>query len=257
VDKIMPQNQPDGIKMADKAIADSKKALASAVKFNGPVKPMPKPAAPTKPAAPSSGLLTATGHDQAPALKAKTDQIDAYNAVTNAAPKMHKGGEVMEDGIKNLKKGEVVIPKEKAEEGKKIMGLKEKAKGPMAKALEEEDNEPKAKKSESKEKESKKEDKKEGKKDGEKKAKKHNYHRAEHEFHSNGSITTKLHHKPKPSVDGKVEPTPEPTSFASPDFASMQSAMQEHVGGGPEGAESSEGEASAAAPAAEAAPAQA
>jgi hypothetical protein len=250
VDKIMPQNQPDGIKMADKAIADSKKALASAVKFNGPVKPMTKSAAPAAPKPKSSGLLGDQGADSGAGVKANADNVAEY---VKGVPKMHTGGVVKEDGLKNLKKGEVVIPKEKAEEGKKIMGLKEKAKGPMAKAMEEEDSEPKAKKSEPKEKESKKEDKK----DGEKKAKKHNYHRAEHEFHSNGSITTKLHHKPKPSVDGKVEPTPEPTSFASPDFASMQSAMQEHVGGGPEGAEPSEGEASAAAPAAEAAPAQA
>src|SRR5580692_4811910 len=227
----MAQEQ-DGIKMADKAIKDSKAALEKAVKFNGPVKPMPKPAAPAaKPAAPSSGLLTTTGHDQAPALKAKTDMLDELKAAT---PKMHKGGEVMEDGLKNLKKGEVVIPKDKADEGKKIMGIVKKAKGPMAKAAEEMD-EPKH---ESK-KESKKEDKKVEKKES--KPKPHNFHRAEHEFHSNGSITTKLHHKPpKPSADGKMEPTQEPTTFASPDYASMASAMQEHVGGGPAGAEPGE-----------------
>src|SRR5208282_1580899 len=231
----------DGIKMADKAIADSKKLLestgpkgTSSLATKSGHTSMRKPATPAAPAAPapkmpSSGLLTATGHDQAPSLKANTDNIEAYQ---KAVPKMHKGGEVMEDGLKNLKKGEVVISKEKAEEGKKIMGIKDKAKGPMSKAMEEVDDEPKSEaKSEAKgeKKESKKEDKKESA------GKKHNFHRTEIVHHPNGSHTTTHHFKPsKPSAEGKTEQTPEPESYASPDFASMQQGMQQNLGGGPQ-----------------------
>ena len=259
--------------MADDAMKSSKKLLDStgpggkssiATKSGRAVPAKPAAAAPKAegPSAMSKGLLEATGHDQAPSLKINADKVEATRKVLDESgvPKMHKGGEVKEDGLKNLQEGEVVIPKEKAEEGKKVLALKKKA-GPMSAAVEEEENEPKEK-SEGKKKTSDKhhpEKEEKGEKEGEKKsekkpAKKHKFARAEHEFHPNGSITTKLHHRmPKPSADGKVEQMPEPTSFASPDFASMQSAMQDHVGGGPEGAEGP----SAAAPAAEEAPAQA
>lgn len=239
--------QPDGVKKTADVIAESKKVLASADKFQkeagGPMAKADKPAEAAKPAAkkaPSAGIL-GEASDAAAGIKSRADNIKEYtNAVAKSAPKMHDGGEVMEDGIKNLQKGEVVIPKEKAKEGKEIMKLSKKAKGPMGDAIEEEEAEKETPKEEKKEgkkgeaKEKKAESKKEDKKED--KPKPHKYHRAEHEFHANGSITTKLHHKPgKPSADGKVEMTPEPTSFASPDFASMQSAMQQHVGGGPEG----------------------
>jgi hypothetical protein len=245
-----PQAQ-DGISMADKAIADSKKALASAVKFNGPVKKTPvSPVKPTpKPKMASTGLLGGEGTDIVGEMKAKGDNVDQY--VKNV-PKMHKGGEVMEDGVKNLQKGEVVIPKEKAEEGKKVMALKKKAKGPMAAAMEEEDNEPKSEaKSEEK---GEKSEKSEGKKKAatkEDKAKPHNFHRTETIHHRNGSHTTTHHpHPAKPGADGKMPEQAEPVSYASPDMASLQQGMQENIGGGPQAAGPS-----AAAPAAEAAPA--
>lgn len=236
----MAQEQ-DGIKFADDAIKSSKAALAKAVKFNGPVKPMkPTKAAPVAetPKPKSSGLLYATGHSEAPALKAKTDQIEAYE---KAVPKMHKGGEVMEDGVKNLQKGEVVVSKEKAEEGKKIMGLKEKAKGPMSKAMEEEDNEPK---SESK-KESKKDEKKEEKKDGEKKAKKPvKKVKGMHVRQVHGGFIAK--HDMEPAEPGAAVGPQQSEEHALPDMAALQDHMAQHMGEEP----------SAAAPAAEAAPAQ-
>jgi hypothetical protein len=248
--------------MADKAIADSKKLLASTGPKGSsslatrsgramPEKPKPVVEAPkVKP--PSVGLLnTDQGEDSAKGIKSNADNVDQY---VKSVPKMHKGGEVTEDGLKNLQKGEVVIPKEKAEEGKKVMALKKKAKGPMAAAMEEEDNEPKSEekgekseKSEGKHKHKPAEDKKEDK------AKAHNFHRTEIVHHKNGSHTTTHHpHPAKPSADGKPVQQEEPMSYASPDMASMQQGLEQNIGGGPAG-----GGPSAAAPAAEAAPAAA
>jgi hypothetical protein len=258
----MPQQ--DGISMADKAIKDSKKLLAStgpggksslATKSGRASFQAPKPAAdaaPKESKTPSSGLLTATGHDQAPSLKANTDNIEAYKA---AVPKMHKGGEVKEDGLKNLQKGEVVISKDKAEEGKKIMGLMSKAKGPMSKAMEEEGNEPKEK-SEGKrktsdkhnpakeEKSEKETEKKPAKKKG-KKVKGMHVRKAT----SGGFIV-----KHDMSTD-KAEPMQEQEEHAIPDMAALHAHMADHMGEEEAGAEP--GAAAAAAPAAEEAPAQA
>lgn len=235
--------------MADKAIADSKKALDSAVKFNGPVKKAPVSAEKTEPKVKtaSSGLLGDQGADSAAGIKAKSENIDQY--VKNV-PKMHKGGEVKEDGLKNLKEGEVVIPKEKAEEGRKILSLKKKA-GPMSSAVEEEKNEPKESKEKSEKSEGKKKTSDKNPPEKESKAKPHDFHRTETIHHKNGSHTTTHHpHPAKPSADGKPGVQAEPVSYASPDFASMQQGMEQNLGGGPAG-----GQASAAAPAAEAAPA--
>ncbi len=244
----MAQEQ-NGIAKANKAIADGKKLLEGAIKFNGPVKkatPSPVPAAP-KPKAPSAGMLGDQGADSAAGIKAKADNVDAY---VKSVPKMHKGGVVEEDGVKNLKKGEVVIPKEKAEEGKKIMAIKDKAKGPMSKAMEEEENEPESEAKKETKKDEKKESKKESKKEG--KAKPHKFGRTEIIHHKNGSHTVTHHpHPSKPSADGSPSEPAEPVSYAAPDMASMQQGMEQNLGGGPEG------QPSAAAPAAEEAPAQA
>lgn len=243
----MPEPQ-DGISMANKAIADSKKALDRAVKFNGPVK-TPKPAAPVVEKKASSGLLGDQGSDSAKGIKSNADNVADY--VKNV-PKMHKGGEVTEDGVKNLQKGEVVIPKEKAEEGKKVMALKKKA-GPMAAAMEEEGNEPKSEKkgegSEKSEGKKKTSDKHSPAKDA--KAKPHDFHRTETIHHRNGSHTVTHHpHPAKPGADGKMPEQAEPVSYAAPDMASLQQGMEQNLGGGPAAAGPS-----AAAPAAEAAPA--
>lgn len=259
-----PQNDPqgNGISFANKELAKSNKLLDKAIKFNGPVKTTPKPApapAPKAPKAkaPSTGLIGDQGTDSANGIKANADNVKEYIKNT---PKMHKGGVVQEDGLKNLKKGEVVIPEEKAEEGKKIMALKDKAgKGIMAQAKEEEDNEPKSEeKHESKKaekKESKKDEKKDDKKDDKKSGKKHSFHRTEIVHHKNGSHTVTHHpHPPKPSADGGPSAPAEPVSYAAPDMASMQQGMQDNLGGGPEGG--SEPAAASAAPAEQAAPAQ-
>ena len=249
--------------MAEKAIADSKKLLAStgpkgsssiATKSGRAVSQKEKPAAPAAPKAPSSGMIGDQGADSASGIKTNVDNVAQY---IKGVPKMHKGGVVKEDGLKNLQEGEVVIPKEKAEEGKKVMELKKKA-GPMAKAMEEEESEPKSEEK----KETKKEEKAEGKHktsdktspEKESKAKKHNFHRTEIVHHKNGSHTVTHHpHPAKPSSDGKPVEQEEPMSYAAPDMASMQQGMEQNLGGGPQGG----GQPSAAAPAAEAAPAQA
>jgi hypothetical protein len=241
----MPEQ--DGIKMAEKAIADSKKLLAStgpkgssSIATKSGRTGMQKPAAPAAPApkAPSSGLLEATGHSEAPALKAKTDNIEEY---TKSVPKMHKGGEVKEDGLKNLQEGELVIPKEKAEEGKKVLALKKKAKGPMSAAVEEEENEPKSEEK----KETKKEEKAEGehkpaekdkKKKSGKKVKGMHVRRAT----SGGFIV-------KHDMDTSEEPGKpmEQEEHAIPDIAALHDHMEQHMG-----------DEEAAAPAAQAAPAE-
>ena len=134
------------------------------------MKPAPAPAPAPKAKAPSTGLIGDQGTDSATGIKANADNVKEY--VKNV-PKMHKGGVVQEDGLKNLKKGEVVIPEEKAEEGKKIMALKDKAgKGIMAQAKEEEDNEPKKEEKHESKKAEKKESKKDEKKDAKKSVKK-------------------------------------------------------------------------------------
>src|SRR5208282_730201 len=122
-----------------KAVAGAKKALSDAM--NNPkvgtktgmsylkdkVPSAPAPAA-EKPKAASSGLLSEAA-SAGEGLKAKSDNVDQYLKASGvAAPKMHDGGEVKEDGVKDLQKGEVVLPKGKAKEGKQIMAMKDKAK---------------------------------------------------------------------------------------------------------------------------------
>jgi hypothetical protein len=252
----MPQQ--DGISMAAKAIKDSKKLLDStgaggksslATKSGRPSFQAPKPAAPAEPkkdemGSASKGLLAATGHDQAPSLKANSDNLEAYKA---AVPKMHKGGEVKEDGLKNLQKGEVVISKDKAEEGKKIMGLMNKAKSEM-------DNEPEEK-SEGKRKTSDKHNpakeeksEKETKKKPAKKAKKTKGMHVS--IATSGGYIAK-HDMEKPT-DGSVS-SQEQEVHVLPDMAALHAHMADHMGED----EAQPGAAAAAAPAAEEAPAQA
>ena len=173
---------------------------------------------------------------------------------------MHKGGEVMEDGLKNLKKGEIVIPEDKAEEGKKVMALKKKA-GPMSAAVEEEENEPKEK-SEGKKKTSDKhnpEKEEKGEKEGEKKAEKKPAKKVKkvkgmhvRKATSGGFIVKHDMDNAGGPSDGKM---PEQEEHAIPDMAALQSHMQDHMG--EEEAGPSAGAPAAAAPAAEEAPAQA
>ncbi len=259
-----PQNDPlgNGITDANKKLAGAKKALASAVKFNGPVKPMKVAPVAETPKPKSSGLLEATGHDQAPSLKINADKVEATRKVLDESgvPKMHKGGEVKEDGLKNLQEGEVVIPKEKAEEGKKVLALKKKA-GPMSAAVEEEENEPKEK-SDGKHKTSDKhnpEKEEKGEKEGEKKAEKKPAKKVKkvkgmhvRKATSGGFIVKHDMDNVGGPSDGKM---PEQEEHAVPDMAALQSHMQDHMG--EEEAGPSAGAPAAAAPAAEEAPAQA
>jgi hypothetical protein len=260
----------DGIKMADDAIKSSKKLLDStgpggkssiATKSGRAVPAKPAAAAPKAegPSAMSKGLLEATGHDQAPSLKINADKVEATRKVLDESgvPKMHKGGEVKEDGLKNLQEGEVVIPKEKAEEGKKVLALKKKA-GPMSAAVEEEENEPKEK-SEGKKKTSDKhnpEKEEKGEKEGEKKAEKKPAKKVKkvkgmhvRKATSGGFIVKHDMDNAGAPSDGKM---PEQEEHAIPDMAALQSHMQDHMG-----EEASAGAPAAAAPAAEEAPAQA
>lgn len=254
-----PQNDPlgNGITDANKKLAKAKGALDSAVKFNGPVKPTKGAPIAATPKPKSSGLLEGPGTDINAEMKAKGDNIGEY--VKNV-PKMHKGGEVKEDGLKNLQGGEVVIPKEKAEEGKKVLALKKKA-GPMSAAVEEEDNEPKEK-SEGKKKTSDKhnpEKEEKGEKEGEKKAEKKPAKKVKkvkgmhvRKATSGGFIVKHDMDNAGGPSDGKM---PEQEEHAIPDMAALQSHMQDHMG--EEEAGPSAGAPAAAAPAAEEAPAQA
>jgi hypothetical protein len=132
-----PEEEEDGIKKANDAIASSKKALEGADKaFPSPKKKPEMIDSAKKPAAkPASGIMD-EAKSAAEGIKAKGDAVKQYQ---DAMPKMHDGGKVKEDGPKNLQKGEVVIPKDKAESAMKE--LDKKAKGPMASAAEEAEHE--------------------------------------------------------------------------------------------------------------------
>ena len=140
--KKAPSAKPeeeDGIKKANDAIASSKKVLESANKaFPSAKKPMVDSAkAPAAKPAPKTGL-GAEAESAAAGIKAKQDAVKEY---TDAMPKMHDGGKVKEDGPKNLQKGEVVIPKDKAEKAMSELDKKAKGKGPMESAVEESEHE--------------------------------------------------------------------------------------------------------------------
>ena len=252
----MPPQEPNGIAMANKAITDAKRAL-NATGPNGSssiatksghspivkMKPAPAPAPAPKAKAPSTGLIGDQGTDSANGIKANADNVKEY--IKNV-PKMHKGGVVQEDGLKNLKKGEVVIPEEKAEEGKKIMALKDKAgKGIMAQAKEEEDNEPKKEEKHESKKAEKKEPKKDEKKDSKKSVKKV---KGMHVRKVHGGFHVK--HDTEPAEAGSNVGPQQSEEHVMPDMGALQDHMSQYMGD--EGAE----EPSAAAPAEQAAPAQ-
>jgi hypothetical protein len=215
-------------------IAGAKKTLDNAWKSNvsgrrpsgsEPVKPVVDS---PKSKAPSAGLLGEAA-SAAQGLKDKADNVGEYmkaSGIEGQVPKMHDGGPVKEDGIKNLQEGEFVLPKNKAKEGAKIMAMKDKAKGVMNAAKEEMDEEKSEKKPAAK-----KAEKKDGKKAP------HNFARTETIHHPNGSHTTTHHYRPgKPGKDGKMAETPEPMTYASPDHGSMMQGMDDNLGGGPQGA---------------------
>ncbi len=240
----MAQTDDGGV---SKKVADAKKALEAA-KTNPKVgtksghsyigegpKAVTPPAAPAKPKPASSGILGEAA-SAGEGLAAKQSNVDEYLKASGvSAPKMHKGGKVKEDGVKELQKGEVVLPKEKAKEGEAIMAMKGKAKGVMNAAKDEMDEEKDEKVDNKKEeKAEKKPAKKEADKKDDKKGAKHDFARTEIIHHRNGSHTTTHHpHPPKADKDGKMGAQAEPVSYGSPDFASMQQGMSDNLGGGP------------------------
>jgi hypothetical protein len=239
-----------------KAVSNAKNALKKAgTRFGDNPDFAPKPMEKNnvemaKPKGPSAGILGEAA-SAAEGLKAKGENIKEYMDSTSiqSVPKMHDGGSVDEDGVKNLQKGEFVLPKKLAKEGEKIMALKGKAKGVMNAAKESMDDEEKSEKVDNK-----KEEKAEKKPAAKKAAKKagHDFARTEVIHHTNGSHTTTHHYRPaKAGKDGKMPEQREPVSYGSPDHDSMMSGMDDNLGGGPAGA----GAAAPAAPAAEPAPA--
>ncbi len=215
--------------MANDPVADAKKFLADSNKKFQPLtpdKPAPAVAAPAKPAAPA---MPAAGLGRELAEKAKMVN-NAKKALDDSAPKMHDGGKVKKDGLHNLEKGEVVIPKDKVMNDKSgiIDGLMEDAK---------EKAEPK---------DAKKEGKSE-KKSEKKSSAKHKRPKASSiTHHFDGSHTLTFHHHP--NEDG----TPgEDVSHAVPDDAGMHAAMQSAMAGPePEAGEAAEAAAGPAGPAA-------
>jgi len=226
---------------AAKEVAKSKRLLEKANKFTTQVEgkprgmfaPAPKPAI-EAPKPKSAGLL-AEAESAGAGLKAREANVNEYVAT---APKMHNGGKVQEDGVKDLQKGETVLPKDKKKAEKLAMAHLGKKAGAMSAAVEEEKAE----------KETPKQEKAEGKKGEkaekhtapkkEKKLGKHDFARTEIIHHPNGSHTSTHHYRPaKMGADGKMPEQREPMTYASPDFASMHQGMEDNLGGGPAAAE--------------------
>lgn len=119
------------------------------------------------------------------------------------APTLHKGGVVKKDGLHNLEKGEIVIPKDEAmKKSGLIDGMKEAA---------DEKAEPKDKK----------------KKDGkhEKPVGKSRYKHTHIIHHDDGSHT--VSHTPHADENGKQG---EDTTYATPDMDGVHDGLEEHVG---------------------------
>jgi len=171
----MPQNTAKDDGGVSKKVADAKKALDTAwnSKVSGrrpPVPAAPGVAAPkedSKPAG-SKGLLGPEGVDLEGSVHGVEERNRQMEGVKDllAPQKMHDGGKVKESGVKDLEKGETVLPKDKNKAEKLAMEhLGKKAKGVMSAAVEEEEAEPK----EEEKHETKKEEKAEGKHKVEKK----------------------------------------------------------------------------------------
>jgi hypothetical protein len=94
----MPQNNiNDKVNAAKSALQKANSKFTSAPKST----PAPVVKSPVSVKTPALGDPTI-----GPSLKAKNDNINTY---INNTPKMHKGGEVPENGIYNMKKGEHVL----------------------------------------------------------------------------------------------------------------------------------------------------
>jgi hypothetical protein len=206
-------------KMAEKAGVGAKPAAAPPV-------PAPK-------AKPRSAGLIGDAEGVAAGIKARGEMMKGSGVEPQ---KMHDGGKVKEDGVKDLQKGETVLPKDKKASEKLAMEhLGKKAKSPISDAIDEEMDS----------KEDKKAGDKKEKKDGKKKTSdkhspmkdvKHNFHRTETIHHKNGSHTVTHHpHPPKMGADGTMGQAEEPVSYAAPDMASLHQGMDENLGGAPEG----------------------
>lgn len=208
-----------------KKLAAAKKALADTHKHFGdnpdlaPAKPA-APAAP-KPKAPSAGMISEQeGGELGQSLKAKAENVKAVAE----APKMHDGGKVKKDGIHNLQKGEVVIPKDKAKEGEAVLALKKKA-GAMSQAIDEDE----AEKQESK-------PKKEG---GKKTADKQHAGSEKKEKESKKKQVKGMHIRratsggfiAKHDMDKTAEPGMDQEEHALPDMGAVQQHISDHMGG--------------------------
>ena len=194
----MPQEKTnDG--GVSKKVADAKKALDNAwnskVSGKRPVVPAVPVVTPPKEAvkpAGSKGLLGPEGVDLEGSVKGieeRNRQAEGVKEVL-APQKMHDGGKVKESGVKDLEKGETVLPKDKDKAEKLAMEhLGKKAKGVMSEAVEEEESEPKAEEKHETKKEEKAKGHKSDKKDGKKPAGKkhvgfHGYtHKGGHALH--------------------------------------------------------------------------
>ncbi len=238
----------DGKKMADEAIAKSKKLLEVADKTSDSMKVAPAPppkksytgmlsdmiskgakkvgdALTPKPKPAGSGVGE-EAKSAAEGIKAKADNVDQYNKANPDQPlkPYKKGGKVDKTGPAILDKGEMVLPTDKKKAEKLAMEHLGKKAGAMASAAEEEEQEsPKKEKAEGK-----KGEKAEEKKDEKDDKPKHNFHRSEVVHHANGSHTTTHHHHPP--KNGEV--AKDAITYASPDFATMISGMHDNVGGG-------------------------
>ena len=206
--------------MPNDPIADAKKFLDdSRAKFQ-PLSPTAPPVAQKAAASPAPGI----GKE----LAVKKQMVDKAKEALNA-PKMHDGGEVKKDGLHDLQKGEVVIPKDKVM--KKSAGLMD----GLAEAAEEK-AEPK---------DDKKEEKSEKKDSKKKHSGKPHFKHTHVEHHDDGSHTVR--HTGQPSEDGKPG---EEMSYAAPDMAALNQGMSQNVGGEPAPGAAAEAAPAAAGPAA-------
>jgi hypothetical protein len=173
----MPQTPESNDGGVSKKVASAKKALDRAWNSNvsgqRPPAKEPKVVDKTinlpekKPASPYEGLLHPQIGDSVHGVEERNRQAEGVKDVL-APQKMHDGGKVKESGVKDLEKGETVLPKDKDKAERLAMKhLGKKAKGVMSEAVEEEESEPKAEEKH----ETKKEEKAEGHKEAEKKPK--------------------------------------------------------------------------------------
>ena len=176
------------------AIQSAKGALSRANDFKKSVEataPSPKPAASKAPAAPKPAPKAApsTGDE----LKEKAKNVNTY---AQGLKSYHKGGTVTETGPAILKKGEEVIPAEKAD---KVKDMMKHAEGAISK-----------------------DEKHHGKP-------KHGMKHTHIEHHGDGSHTVR--HTPHAEQDANgMSKQPEDISYAAPDMDALQDGMEKHLG---------------------------